>query len=157
MTGKRKPKTSSRQVRTALRRGEIIRLRDQGYTYDEIGRRVGISAVAAYKHVKAALELAAKDLAESVDEVRIQELRRLDRATVKVMKKIDGKGDALSAIDRLVKIQERRAKFLGLDAPAQLEHGVTSGPLKAPVVLLPEPDKEPTDPPALPDASSTSA
>lgn len=142
--------TSPTKVTAAIRRVEVMRLRMTGLTYEEIGRRVGISNVAAYNHVKHALEHARTELIEVTDTVREQELRRLDRALVVVMAAMTPRNRArpgpneLAAVDRLIKIMERRAKYLGLDAPTQFEHAAPGGAaLLAPVIMLP--DEDPAD------------
>jgi predicted DNA-binding protein (UPF0251 family) len=122
-------KTGPRKVRSAQRRAEVMRLREEGHKFPEIGRRLGISHVAAWKHCQRGLEEAAKQLTESAETIRAIELNRLDRALVKVFRKVD-QGD-LAAVDRLIKIQERRAKLLGLDAAEKYEHsGAGGGPIQ---------------------------
>ncbi len=146
--------TAPIKVTTATRRAEVMRLRMAGLTYEEIGQRLGISNVAAYQHVKRGLEVARTKLVEAADSVREQELRRLDRALVIVMAAMTPKQgasagpDQLAAIDRLIKIMERRAKYLGLDAPSQFEHAAPGGrPLLAPVIMLPA-EEDPDEPEA---------
>lgn len=141
--------TAPLKVQTIVRRAEVMRLRMAGLTYEEIGQRIGISNVAAYWHVKRALEQARTKLAEATDNVRDQELRRLDRALVIVMaamtpnpKKKPGASE-LAAVDRLLKIMERRAKYLGLDAPEKYEHAGAGGKsLLSPVIMLPPEDED---------------
>jgi hypothetical protein len=57
-------------------------------------------------------------LQEPADEVRQLELLRLDRYLSAIAEKVDS-GD-LKAIDRALKIMERRSKLLGLDAPQKV-------------------------------------
>lgn len=131
-------KTQPRKVKSVERRAEAIRLRIAGRTYADIGAALGISGQSAYDHVKLGLEQTAKEMGESADVVREQELQRLDRALQLVMERIE-KGD-MSATDRLVKLQERRAKLLGLDRPTTFEHTGGDGRPLAVVVLPPEVD-----------------
>jgi hypothetical protein len=60
---------------------------------------------------------------ETVDQARYLELDRLDRMLIAITEQIR-KGH-LGAIDRALKIMERRSKLLGLDAPTKTD--VTSG------------------------------
>jgi hypothetical protein len=53
-----------------------------------------------------------------IDEYRAIELERLDVATKALMPKVEA--GALDAIHTLVKVQQRRASLLGLDAPKEV-------------------------------------
>lgn len=55
-------------------------------------------------------------LQEPADELRVLEAERLDRLYEKVMDRIDK--DHLWAVDRALKVMERRAGLLGLDVTA---------------------------------------
>lgn len=136
--------TSPRRVNTALRRAKALQMRAAGAKYDDITRELGYSRrSSAVIDVQRALVAA---VSEPAAEVRALELLRLDemwvaalsvlkRAHVTVsngrvvrVKKSDGTeepllddGPVLAAIDRLLKIQERRARLLGLDAPTKVE------------------------------------
>jgi hypothetical protein len=65
--------------------------------------------------------------AEKVAEARARMLGQLDVATQKVFEILaESNGElALKAIDRLVRIQDRRSKFEGLDMPQRVDHTVT--------------------------------
>jgi hypothetical protein len=56
--------------------------------------------------------------AEAIDELIAGELARLDTAEAAIWG--DVAGGSFGAIDRLLSIQERRAKLLGLDAPTKV-------------------------------------
>lgn len=61
------------------------------------------------------------------DALRTMELDRLDRyllATERIAHEAADPKDALAAMDRALRIQERRAKLLGLDAPDRAEFTV---------------------------------
>ena len=118
---------------TAERDAEAARLRARSLTYREIGEQLGLTVASAYEAVQRALR---DTLTEPAADVRELELRRLDEmwaAVLAVLERdhltvshgkvitIDGEplkddGPVLSAVDRLLKIQERRAKLLGLDS-----------------------------------------
>jgi hypothetical protein len=118
---------------------QACKMRASGATYAEIAAALDLCDVtAAWRAVGRAL---AATVAEPAAEVRQLELARLDEATAAafaVLRKdhlahshgkvitLDGKpvlddGPKLAAIDRIVKISERRAKLLGLDAPTQVQ------------------------------------
>ena len=126
-----------RTLTTAERDAEAARLRTRGYSYQQIADELGwVSRGDAYRAVQRVL---ADTVKEAGDEVRAIELARLDGLHVAAMDVLEREhvtvsngrivvlGDAplpddgpvLAAIDRLLKIQERRAKLLGLDAPTK--------------------------------------
>lgn len=128
-----------RSVDTAQRDARAAELRRDGANYQEIADRLGFSDRSrARQAVERAL---AATVAEPAAELRALELARLDemwRHAWAVLKRehvahsngrvvhLDGKplvddGPVLNAIDRLLRIQERRAKLLGLDAPTRVE------------------------------------
>lgn len=123
----------------AQRREQAIKLRMAGVRYEDIARQLGYaSRGAAACDVQRAL---ASTIAEPSEEMRALEVQRLDMLWQNAMKvlsrhhvtvsngkvvTLDGEpvkddGPVLQAIDRLLRIQERRAKLLGLDAPAKHE------------------------------------
>ena len=78
-----------------------------------------MSSRTAHRDVKKHLDEIAQTCTEEAEEVRCIELQRLD-GLWKVAHDKALKGD-LPAIDRCLRIQERRAKLLGLDAPQRAE------------------------------------
>ena len=106
--------TSPVKLRAAERRIESLRLRKRGLTYSQIGEKLGVSSRTAYGDVKTELEKIRKVCSEEAELVREIELQRLDELW-RVANTAALKGD-LKAIDRCLRIQERRAKLLGLDA-----------------------------------------
>lgn len=127
-----------RDVDTAARDAEACRLRARGYTYDEIAAELGMSSKSrAYDAVQRAL---VDTVREPADEVRQLELIRLDemhqaaRAVMEATHYVVDKGQVvewngapliddgpvLAAIDRMLRVQERRARLLGLDSPQRV-------------------------------------
>jgi DNA-binding CsgD family transcriptional regulator len=98
------------------RQERAIRLRVQGFNYREIAAELGISVGTAYNDCSAAMKRIREQTRESAEEVRSVELDRLDRMIRALEVKAFGDGDT-RAIDTLLKVSERRAKLLGLDAP----------------------------------------
>jgi transcriptional regulator len=94
------------------RRAEAIDLRIRGYTYREIAKELGVSVGAAFKDVSAALEQVRAEAAETAREHLDIELSRLDHAQVLVAREI--RNGNLAAVDRLVKLNDQRAKLLKL-------------------------------------------
>ena len=86
--------------------------RQHGRTYEQIARICGYASKgAAYNAVQRELE---RTLHEPAENVRTLEVKRLD-ALYEVMEAKALKGDTWS-VDRCLKIMERRAMLLGLDA-----------------------------------------
>jgi hypothetical protein len=105
-------KTHPRSAKARDRQATALKLRASGATYAAIGEHLGVSAVAAYKMVKLAID---EIPAEAVADLRAVELGRLDRLTAAVWRNAtDG---SIKHIDTVVKLMERRAKLTGLDAP----------------------------------------
>lgn len=103
----------ARQVITNERRAKALELRLQGKSYAAIAAELGLSVKGAHKVVQTAISR--KLPPETVEEARRMELARLDEAFEVVRRAVIG-GD-LMAVEKMVQLSNRRAKFLGLDAP----------------------------------------
>lgn len=108
-------KTGPVVVTAAEKSREATRLRVAGHTYDEIAAMLGISHGGAYLAVSRELARIRKEAGEQAAEIREVELQRLDRMLLAVLPAAEG-GD-LQAIATTLRLQERRAHYLGLDAP----------------------------------------
>lgn len=100
------------------RRRNAIELRKVGLSYAEIGARLGVSAPAAHAMVKKELTLLQEKMSEETESLRAMELARLD-----VMQKaiwLPARNGNFGAIDRILRIMERRAALVGLDAPTKV-------------------------------------
>jgi len=127
-----------RSADTAARDAKATELRSRGYSYQQIADTLGMhDRSAARKAVERALFAT---VAEPAEELRRLELLRLDTMAVAAWQVLgaehpvvsDGKimvlnGEplrdpqpVLAAIDRLLRISERRCRLLGLDAPVQV-------------------------------------
>jgi hypothetical protein len=128
------------KTETAERRRRALQLRQAGASLSQIGEHLGVSESRACRIVQDAL---AATVREPAEEIRALELARLDQLWVeatKVLRRqhvtvsngrvvihpgtkapLEDDGPVLNAIDRLLKIQERRARLLGLDAPTKHE------------------------------------
>lgn len=98
---------------------QIVALRAAGATWAEIGRVVGMDRANAHKVGLRALR---REHSEAVDDLRRTESDRLDRMQRAVWLEAT-QGDR-TAIDRVLRIMERRARLFGLDAPQR--HTITS-------------------------------
>lgn len=134
----------TRTLEGAERDAEAARLKSRGLSYSQIARNLSYeTASGAYKAVQRAL---AAVPAEDVDELRRIQSEQIDALTAKAIEVLESThyahtvhGDlvrgpdgepmidsmpTLHAIDRLLRLAERRAKLMGLDAPAR--HEVTT-------------------------------
>ena len=111
--------TSPRRIAAAERGHMALELRKAGVTYEEIAKRVGYNSKG--RCYDAIMRLLRKTAQEPADEVRRLEINRLDALWLRAYTQVQ-KGD-LGAIDRCLRIMERRARLLGLDAP--LRHELT--------------------------------
>ena len=117
MAAKTKEKGRGGEVATAELDRRISGLRIRGWTYPDIAREVGVSVATAYRAVQRSLALIRAESAENAHEWREMELQRLEV----MWKSLSPRGEdgewRIDKLDRSLKIMERRAKLLGLDAP----------------------------------------
>ncbi len=107
------------RMTAAERRAKAIELRKLGLTYRQIGEQVGVTESGAHKIVIGALrDLNAKS-AESAADLRRLETERLDQLLVAVVGK--ARQGHLGAVDRVLRIMQRRARLWGLDAPTTVK------------------------------------
>lgn len=109
--------TNAARARKLKHQEQALELRRAGHSFDAIARRIGISKSSAHQLVQSGMADARAQIAASADELRAEELSRLDGMMVRAYAKAS-KGD-LQAIDRVVKMMERKARLLGLDAPVR--------------------------------------
>ncbi|MEU7170327.1 hypothetical protein ABZ949_02400 [Micromonospora tulbaghiae] len=160
------PASRAKRAQVANRRAEAVNMRMAGASYQHIADTLGYnSRGAACQDVSRALEAAIAEQTRTAEVYREEELQRLDLLLAeawRVMKRAHvtvshgrvirdddtdepllDDGPVLAAIDRVLKIQERRAKLLGLDAPTKVE-AITIDALDAEIAKLSaELDKDP--------------
>ncbi len=133
----------AREAEIAARRVKAVRMRLDGHPWYKIASELGYAdAPSAATDVRRALEQSRKELALATEDMREVELQRLDdleRAARTVLdamhivvqhgrvvrtdtgEEVVDHDPALRAVDRLLKIAERRARLLGLDSPTKHE------------------------------------
>lgn len=111
--GKRKGARTDQTVQAIDRQLKALELRKAGASYQAIADTLGYAHPSgAAEAVKAALKAVIREPAE---EVRTLELERLDMALLSIAQSV--RAGNFGAIDRWVKLAERRARLLGLDRP----------------------------------------
>ncbi len=106
-------KNLDRRIELLERDRKALELRKAGATYAQIAAEIGLETEAgAWKAVKAALDMA---IQEPAQDVLILELTRLDVLLLGCWHK--AKNGDVQAIDRALRIMERRSSYLGIDAP----------------------------------------
>lgn len=109
--GPSEPKTGERRFDAVDRRRQALELRKAGVDFRSIAERLGYEGPSgAHKAVVTALKEITKQPAE---EVRELELARLDAMLLSINTQI--RAGNFGAVDRGLRIMERRAKLLGLD------------------------------------------
>ena len=105
------------------RRVRAFELRRSGATYREIARQLGADLHTVHSDIQAELLAIRVQTIEEARDLRALELERLDAMTVGLWPGIQ-KGNAAN-VGAGVRISERRAKLLGLDAPTTSKTEVT--------------------------------
>lgn len=119
MAGNEQKKTKARMVKAKEREKQVLALRKAGFSYEVIGKQVGLSRAGAYKAVKRHMEKIDAECTDLADDVRQLELQRLDEITSTIWPYvIQGQ---TQYIDRILKVMDRRARYLGIDAPEKQE------------------------------------
>lgn len=96
----------------------ILRLRKMGYNAETISDELDIPLDRVKNIIGAALKKLTKEMNGQAEQIRSLELSRLDELQSAIWE--DCMGGKLTAIDRVLKIMERRSKLVGLDAPERL-------------------------------------
>lgn len=127
-----------RDVDTVARDAEACRLRAQNFTYQQIADQLGFASKGnAYGAVQRALRDTVQEPAEELRQLELIRLDELSQAARTVMEgthyvvdrgqvvewngaPLVDDGPVLAAIDRLLRVQERRARLLGLDSPQRV-------------------------------------
>ena len=118
-------KSSPRQIAAAERLSKAIEMRKAGATYAFIAQQLGYASESgAFYAVNQALQALNEKINEDLTEMKRLERERLDRLMVTLWPKaLEGH---LATVDRILRIMERRARLMGLDAPAKAEHKVSA-------------------------------
>jgi predicted transcriptional regulator len=107
--------TSANKMATSERRKKAIELRKAGYTYQEIGEKLGITKQAAHKHIKKLLQDDKEQSQDQAREYRAIGLLRLEELFKKFYLK--GIGGSIADAEQARKIQADITKLSGAEMP----------------------------------------
>ena len=113
-----KSKLAPEKVRAALREAEAVELRAAGVSFAKIGKKLEMSESGAYLAVKRVLERVIAQATETQGENVALALRRLDTMLTALWPRVLA-GDP-QAVAAALRVEERRARMLGYDAPAKV-------------------------------------
>jgi hypothetical protein len=126
----------------AARRARVLALRIEQRPYPDIATELGISVGVAkkdYERALAALKAEQNTHAHAARDVETERLAAAEQAAWEVLRRkhihvqhghivrdddgepVEDDAPVLNAVDRILRISERRARLLGLDAPQRIE------------------------------------
>ena len=106
-------KTAPAKIPAAARREKALELRASGQSIRAIADKLGVSKSQVQRDIEKELQAAAEGRKKIAGLIIDLELAKLDALEKKAWEHITG--GELSAIDRVLRSMERRAKLLGLD------------------------------------------
>jgi len=110
----------------AKRAETALSLRVSGMSLERIAERLGVDVSTVSRDLAAALKSLAEETKDKTEEFRALTLAQCDE----IFAALWPKRSTPAGAEKLVKVLERRAKLLGLDAPKRNEHtGKDGGPL----------------------------
>ena len=158
-----------RTVENVERDHRAAEMRARGMTYEQIAQAMGIkSRQGAWEMVHRALSEVPKESTERLLALELAKLDHMERQVHAVLARkhlqiaasgrvvlfngepVEDDEVAMKAVDRLLKISQRRARLLGLEAPTRVNLGVNEeqvelvlGALSAALALVPVKYREP--------------
>lgn len=120
--GKRGPKFDARREELAHRKNEALELRKNGLSYPQVGQRMGVSAMTAWRYVQDAIADIPK---ENAIEVRNLTLAQIDTDLAR-LNNLHTTAKSVADVTKIVMAKDRlrdsKARLLGLNAPTPHEH-----------------------------------
>lgn len=150
----RVPQSRSNRAQDAERRAEAYQLKLRGLSDRAVAERMGVSHTSIQNWTKQEADERVLPLADELRKVQLERLGEMRQAALEVLERFhytvshgkvicdqDGvplEDDAprLAAVDRLLRVEERIAKLMGLDAPTRAEIEARVEPQPAEVMAL---------------------
>ncbi len=114
----RNPASTPNPAKIAQQQEEIYQLRLQGLTVRQIATQIGMPRSTVQNRLDS--EITGRVLPVA-DEVRLLEVDRLDAWLARLENRLEQGEDPVRVVPVLLKVQERRARLLGLDAPERAD------------------------------------
>lgn len=119
------PANHARAIKKAQRQAEALKMRRAGLSYRDIADQLNVSIGRAHGLVSEAITQLIEAVQETADHVRAIELERIDRMIMGLHSSATSGNPA--AVAAMLKCMERRAKYLGLDAPTKIAQTDSDG------------------------------
>ena len=116
--------TDAKTLEIEERRGKVYELRHAGWSIPKIAKEIGVAISTVHGDLVAVLDRMTAETNETANQARTIDLQRLDAAQMALWPSVEAGETA--AIDTYLRLQARRSKLLGLDAPEQQIHSVTT-------------------------------
>ena len=100
------------------RRNQVANMYLAGLTLEYIGKQLGVSTVQIHKDVKHIKNAWKQTQLETMDESIVKHLAELDYIRQQLRNDY-ANSKSVSTLKELIRVQEREAKLLGLDAPVK--------------------------------------
>ncbi len=114
-----------RTLDRAEKDARAAQLRAHGRTYQQIADELHISVTNAHHSVQRALRETVREPSQELISLEQSRLDWLWAAAVRAVEHGASASERLQGIDRALKVMERRARLLGLDAPVNVNARVT--------------------------------
>lgn len=126
----KKPRSPAQKQKSASRRKTALQLHVEGYTFEAIGKHLGVTRQRAHQLVTEELDAAAKERSALAMKALDTDLERIDFVLRSLAPKVTKGNDKAAAA--YLRALDRRAKLLGLDAPTRTDTTL-AGPDGGPV------------------------
>ena len=120
-------KRDERDAERHERMREALRLRKQRLSYEAISKTMGVTRSTAHALVHDAIAEIPREDAKDVLVLELLDLDRQERRATKIARESGDSEVRLKAEQTILRIKERRSKYLGLDAPTKAETKTTVG------------------------------
>lgn len=118
--GNHKLKTGTTVLQETLRKQMAVEMRLAGYTLEKIGQELGgLDRSRVHHLIDSVIREKREEISSQAEDLRALDIARIDRMIQGVWPKATT-GNDYPAIDRVLRLMERRAKLLGLDAPTKI-------------------------------------
>lgn len=112
--------SSKRKIKALERERDALEMRIGGASARAISEQLGITERGVRKAIRRAMDRIKDEIKGNAEDLHDLQLERLDKMLLAVWS--DAIKGSYGAVDRVLRIEDQRAKLLGLDAPRQIIH-----------------------------------